>query len=292
MFKKYLFFIIIFNLFFSFAKLDKEARPHNNLNLDLIKYIIWDAGSTLTQVSHLAIANELGAKYIFSMLWHIGKPLKMRQLMFQALEQYAGKQMVSDKNDILTYDDTGMPLPHFMSDIWFCSRIPNREILAHVKKAVDQWSPKESVTKAQKNLIKRTLCIALCARILGKHTCCDPQALELVKQLAKKGYKQYILSNFEKEAFEIAYKNEKNKSLFKNFPREYIVISGDCGMIKPHRCIYEYFLQRYNLDPKECLLIDDRPENVKGAWNSGMQAIHLKNGKYKKLAHKLQKILE
>ena len=36
-------------------------------------------------------------------------------------------------------------------------------------------------------------------------------------------------------------------------------------MIKPFKEIYNYTLDKYNLDPKECVFIDDRLNNVEGA---------------------------
>jgi len=274
----------------------KNSMPYRSLkNLPVaiphVRYIIWDLGSTLTHISHVAIARELGTRHIISMFWHIGKPKKMRQMMFEALESYGGKQTVTHETDIFTYDESGMPLPHFMSDTWLCSRIPNHEIIMEIKKAVDQWKPDLDISKAQKELIKKTLLIALSAHILGKHTCCIPRMLDLVKLCAYKGYPQYILSNFEKDAFEKAYVNPQNREIFRYFPRENIVISGECGMIKPHRCIYTYFLEKYNLDPASCLLIDDRPENIVMARTCGMQAILIKKGKYRRFARQLEKII-
>ena len=36
--------------------------------------------------------------------------------------------------------------------------------------------------------------------------------------------------------------------------------------------IYEYLLEKYQLNPTECLFFDDRTENVEGAVNVGIAA--------------------
>lgn len=254
-----------------------------------IKNIVWDIGSTLTRVSRWNIAQEMGTKTVIAMLLHIGKPSTIQKKLFEVLESYAGKQKTPNNEDLLSCDNNNLPLPHFMSDIWLCSRISNKKLMKHINKAVDQWKPSRPTSKTERRIIKKVLYTALSAKILGKHTCCTTEALELVKECDNSGYHQYILSNFEKEAFELFSSNEKNRELFSYIPRENIVISGDCGMIKPYKCIYEYFLEKYNLNPEECLLIDDRPENIKAARLYGMYAIRLKNENYKKLTRTLKK---
>lgn len=287
-------FITILNITFSGAYCYTKTKHHpKTFNPHQVRHIIWDAGSTLIQVSQLAIVRELGMKHVVSMFFNFRKPSRMRQYMFEALEQYGGKQQPSNPNGLYTCDDHNTPLPHFMSDTWLCSRISNKEILKAINMAVEQWHPRENeVSSKQRKLLKKTLRVALCARILGKNTICSPRASRLVAQLADLGYKQYILSNFEKEAFDITYTNIKNRTLFEYIPQKNIVISGDCKMIKPHPSIYQYFLEKYRLNAEECLLIDDRPENVKAALECGMQAILIKNCNYKKLSKKIKKLLD
>lgn len=262
----------------------KHCPPPNS-----IRYIVWDVGSTLTIVSRWGIAQEMGARDLLGMIWHIGKRSSIEKTLFDVLENYGGKQKAPSTKELLTRDTSNAPLPHFMSDTWLCSRISNKELIQQISHAVDRWKPKRPVSDVERKIIKKVLCTALSAETIGKHTRCSRDAIELVKQCHKQGYTQFILSNFEKEAFEQTCANKKNKRLLKYIPRDRIVISGECGMIKPYDCIYRHFLEKYNLNPAECLLIDDRWENVKAARNNGMYAIRLKEGNYKKLAKKLDK---
>lgn len=97
-----------------------------------------------------------------------------------------------------------------------------------------------------------------------------PGAIEFVEKMRVDGYKIFILSNASTLFYEY----------FPNFkPLEYfdgIVISADVHMLKPEKEIYNYFLEKYELNPEECIFIDDRLDNVQGAIDAGMKAVRFK----------------
>jgi HAD superfamily hydrolase (TIGR01509 family) len=51
------------------------------------------------------------------------------------------------------------------------------------------------------------------------------------------------------------------------------VISGEVGMHKPERQIYELTVEKLGVEPSECVFIDDLRENCEGAEAIGMTAI-------------------
>ena len=51
------------------------------------------------------------------------------------------------------------------------------------------------------------------------------------------------------------------------------VISAMVGMIKPDAGIYQCLFDKYNLNPEECVFIDDRLENIEGGRKLGMEGI-------------------
>jgi 2-haloacid dehalogenase len=53
-----------------------------------------------------------------------------------------------------------------------------------------------------------------------------------------------------------------------------IVVSGDEGVLKPDRKIFELFFARYGVAPESAVFIDDSKHNVEGARAAGMQALH------------------
>ena len=84
--------------------------------------------------------------------------------------------------------------------------------------------------------------------------------VEILYKLKNKNYKLIKLTNWSAETFPVAIKKYKFLELF-----EGIVVSGEIKMLKPFKEIYNYTLNKYNLDPKKCVFIDDRLNNVEGA---------------------------
>jgi epoxide hydrolase-like predicted phosphatase len=53
-----------------------------------------------------------------------------------------------------------------------------------------------------------------------------------------------------------------------------VVISGEIGIRKPAREIYEMGAERIGLDPAQCVFVDDLPFNLKPAEELGMATVH------------------
>lgn len=90
---------------------------------------------------------------------------------------------------------------------------------------------------------------------------------DLIAKWKKNGYHIYLLSNTTKAFHEF---REKLPSL-RFF--EGVLISADCGHLKPEHEIYDIFFERFGLVPAECIFIDNNPSNVEGAINAGMSGI-------------------
>jgi len=96
-----------------------------------------------------------------------------------------------------------------------------------------------------------------------------PPAL-LIPELKKMGKKLYVISNYGMETF--AATEKQFPELFSQF--DGMVISAREKLIKPDLRIYQLLCERYQLNPAECVFIDDQPANVQGAIDAGFQAIH------------------
>ena len=112
--------------------------------------------------------------------------------------------------------------------------------------------------------------------------CMEPVegAQEFYKLVKEKGYNTYVLSN-------------ACNRFYGYFPRFYdlnsfggVVVSSDVKMIKPNPAIYEYILKTYNLNPVECLFIDDVKANVEAAEAAGIKGFVFKNN-----YHELKEVL-
>jgi epoxide hydrolase-like predicted phosphatase len=53
-----------------------------------------------------------------------------------------------------------------------------------------------------------------------------------------------------------------------------VVISGEIGIRKPAREIYELGAEKVGLEPEQCVFVDDLPFNLKPAEELGMATVH------------------
>lgn len=99
--------------------------------------------------------------------------------------------------------------------------------------------------------------------------CMEPLkgAKEFCDYLKERGYKIYILSNAS-DAFYLYFPHFAPLDYFDG-----IIISSDYSLLKPDIKIYELILDKYKLNPEECLFIDDSPENIQGAKKAGISGV-------------------
>jgi 2-haloacid dehalogenase len=100
----------------------------------------------------------------------------------------------------------------------------------------------------------------------------DGTVLILNKLNALNEKKLYALTNWSAETYPIATARFSFLKIFKG-----IVVSGVENTRKPFPKIYEILLNRYQLEADKCLFIDDNKDNIDGAIQMGMAAIHFKN---------------
>ena len=94
------------------------------------------------------------------------------------------------------------------------------------------------------------------------------KTLDVLKEVKAKKLNAYCLSNISPELFQYLYERH---DLFKLFNG--IVTSGEENTGKPNKRIFEILLDRYNLESKECLFIDDSAANTVTATNLGITSI-------------------
>lgn len=92
------------------------------------------------------------------------------------------------------------------------------------------------------------------------------EILEIIKDIKEKGYNTYVLSNAPLDIDKYL-KDKKLNQLFDG-----IILSASEKLMKPNKEIYELILNRFNLDAKESIFIDDKLENVEAAKKIGIDA--------------------
>ncbi|WP_456379622.1 HAD family hydrolase [Lutibacter sp.] len=94
--------------------------------------------------------------------------------------------------------------------------------------------------------------------------------VELFKKLKTSGkYKIYALTNWSAEKWDEAL---KLFPFFKNF--DGVVVSGQEKTRKPYSKIYNIILNRYQINPKKAIFIDDNKENIVAAISLKINGIH------------------
>ncbi len=92
--------------------------------------------------------------------------------------------------------------------------------------------------------------------------------VEVLAELRDASVRLFALSNWSAEMFPIA----RERFDFLNW-FEVIVISGDVGVNKPDRRIFEHLAERAGVEPTRALFIDDSPANVEAAAGLGFRTI-------------------
>lgn len=86
-----------------------------------------------------------------------------------------------------------------------------------------------------------------------------------------RGYRLLGLSNWSERVNDVM-----NKFDIFDILEDYL-ISKDVHQLKPDAEIYHSFINQFGVKPEECVFIDDKPENIKGARNVGMYGIVFSN---------------
>ena len=98
----------------------------------------------------------------------------------------------------------------------------------------------------------------------------NERTLEWMKSLKSRGFKIGILTNMPP-----AFAKDHFRSVFADFIAlsDALVISGEEGIVKPDRRIYDLLRERIGLPAETLLFVDDVEKNVNGARAAGWNAI-------------------
>lgn len=93
-------------------------------------------------------------------------------------------------------------------------------------------------------------------------------SVALLDRLIDHGHDVTMLTNWAADTFAEA----RSRFPFLNRPRG-TTVSGEIGLIKPDRRIYEHHTNAFGIEPAAALFIDDSQKNVDGAIAAGWQAV-------------------
>ena len=98
-----------------------------------------------------------------------------------------------------------------------------------------------------------------------------PGMCELIADLKQSGKGIYLLSNIGVDFAENYTKVSALAELFSLF--DGLVFSSKIKKTKPSREAFEHLLKEYNLNPADCVFVDDREVNIIGAEKAGIKGI-------------------
>lgn len=241
------------------------------------KVILWDLGGVLCQPDKLGVAKEIGLGYFASYAIFDFKNPNIQQLLFDILEQ-----MEKPERGVREKAGTGegMPLPTIMCQ-WQAGITTGPEI---IKRSYRHLKMLESIdyfdSDRERVLVEKTIQAMFDPQVLARNVRPVKKGFDLVKLCGDarnadgtKKNRNFVFSNWDNLSFDIFYKN--NRGLFKPF--EAVVISGHIKLIKPRRESFMYLLEKYKLNARDCILIDDQEVNVTAARKCGIKSIHVQN---------------
>ena len=94
-------------------------------------------------------------------------------------------------------------------------------------------------------------------------------SVAILKTLKERKVPVYAITNWNQDKFR---ESRQRFDFLNSF--DGIVVSGDEGLLKPDREIFDLFFARYGVVPETAVFIDDSLHNVEGARAAGMQAVH------------------
>ncbi len=95
-----------------------------------------------------------------------------------------------------------------------------------------------------------------------------PEMERLAEEVINSGHQAYLLSNTDPIHFQFLFKEISVLSQFTG-----LHLSYEVGLLKPDPAYFCFALQRFGLQPQNCIFIDDRPEHVNSARSVGIKAL-------------------
>ncbi len=267
-------------LFFKAIIFLSLCSPSSTLtNQPIIKNVVFDLNNVLLVNNPLGYFWNIGPtyflRYMASLVYNkkSPSPKTIKKRMYETLRAVRTRT----KNSPLAISPDKKLIPEIMYH-WQINKISSKQAKEIVHNFIKN-NPKFFISNAEQQLMLKLTEALFSPIIHSKMKIALTDGIKFVQECKKNGYNIYVLSNYDKDNFEVAYKTHQN--LFKYISKENIVISGTSGKIKPNEDMYTHFFKKYSLDPKTCVFFDDKIENIQAAQKLGMHGVHV--GKQKKL---------
>ena len=248
--------------------------------------VIFDIGGVLIQhrTSPLSVLKKIGFCGMLAYLLKFNFLRSLRSRLFETLNQLDSVV----KNDFGATDDKGKLLPGILCD-WMTGHKTSAQVGKQLYTFIKN-NNKFFHNNAEKNVIAKIGKMLADPKEMIESTFPLKAGLDFARECKRRGYRLFILSNWDKETFQLA--QEKYPEIFELFDEQHMVISGNVGFAKPHPEIYQYMLAKHNLDPKTCIFFDDQLVNTKRAEEFGIASITCKKFTYQQMLEGLDSFVQ
>jgi len=254
--------------------------------------IIWDFDNTLVKVDRFKMAQAIGlSDFLLYTILDFKNPYHLIDEVFHLLDH-----IHSDPSTHALAPTTDQkPLPRIFSH-WLDGTWQYSQINQMVTNLITSFSAKNYFDNDRhQRLIENSMKNMFNPEVLSNSIVPIRPAISLLKTCnskrntcGKPEHESYVLSNLGADMLDHFIQTPAAQQVFSNIKPENIVISGDIGMIKPNENIFLYFLQKFNLNPKDCVFIDDQSSNIIAAKKLGIHSILVENSNFKQVRRELQ----
>ncbi len=183
------------------------------------------------------------------------------------------KNIIFDNGDVLTMYEPLQVLRRFLSDEADVQTLNRTFYQAGYIRETDRgvMTHEEAIERVKDKLPQRLVDLLRYLYIENVYGVAFMPVFEemtaLVREVKEKGYGAYLLSN---AGFDYYVYSKQNPAIAM---MDGVVISCEYKLLKPERELYQILFDKYDLDPAECVFIDDMPENIAGANAVGLDGI-------------------
>ena len=186
------------------------------------------------------------------------------------------RHIVFDIGKVLIHYDPDLPFSRLIPDPeerrWFFENVCTHDWNVEQDRGRSWEEAEELLLKTHPDHAENIRNFRRCWHEMVPHAYDD--SVELMEGLIEAGHDVTLLTNWAADTFSEA----RGRFPFLERPRG-VTVSGEIGMIKPDRGIYDHHVRTFGLNPAASLFIDDSQKNVDGAKAAGWQAVLFRNAK-------------
>ena len=232
------------------------------------KAIIFDLGEVLITRNYFEAFKQLYIPDVFYFMFiSRTNPLQARHILQERLYEILNRIKPATPDHPATLDEHGNEIPELLH-MWLAGTEPLAILKEYILATIDDHSEWFNYD-VEKRLIKRMITMLFTPQLFAQTRTLINGAFEFVQECKDRGYKIYVLSNWDAESIHYIY--AQYPELFDLF--DGICISGEEGYTKPDVRIYKKLLEKYALKAHECWFIDDQQVNITGALHCNISGI-------------------